>query len=389
MRWVVGIALAAVMTISACTGAGTPPGPRTPARHTARARTSPPVFPATPPPNGPGWNYAYIGGPSAKRLDQVVATGPADAWATGLGTRGALLLHFDGHRWQEHPLPVLPRRLAFTSVAASGPDNVWLFGSDLTPAKYAWRWDGSRWHDVPFPEKHLALDAEAFAPDDVWTVGDDRDSLHWDGSRWRTVPMPAVARAISAVAADDMWAVGRRDTPGGRQLSQPAAMRWNGRTWRLAPTPVYHFRGFVPEPTAELTDVVALPADQAWAFGVQTFDHGEMDSPDPPDPPAIFLHWNGTRWTRQPPVPCSCRFLSPDGKGGITLVDRSAWTRAADGRFTKPPPPPEFTGLGGKTSFVFANVANVPGTPRLWGVGVIGHGEAGNNWSRVAVVRYR
>jgi hypothetical protein len=391
-RWVVVIGLAAMMTIFVRTDAGTPAGPRTRARPTAGARTPPPVSLATPPPDGPGWNYAYIGRSSDQRLEHVVATGPADAWAVGNGRHSRLLLHFDGRSWEEHRLPALPRGVALSFIAASGPDNAWLFGTTLTPAHYAWRWDGSRWHDVPFPEKHIVLDAEVFAPDDVWTVGNHRESLHWDGTRWRTVPMPAVARAISAVAADDMWAVGLRETPGGRQLSQPAAMRWNGHTWRLMATPVYHFRMSVPEPSAELTDVVALSADEAWTFGDQTFNHGEMDSEDPPDPPAILLHWNGMRWTRQPPTPrlgTCCRLLSPDGKGGIMLVNRSAWTRTADGRFAKPPAPPEFTGLGGKTSFVFENVANVPGTSRLWGVGVIGHGEAGNNWSRVAIVRYR
>jgi hypothetical protein len=174
-------------------------------------------------------------------------------------------------------------------------------------------------------------------------------------------------------------------------MSQPAAMRWNGHAWRLVTTPVFHFREPVPEPTAELVDVVTLAADDAWAFGVQTFDHGEMGS-EPPDPPAILLHWNGTRWTRQRPNPrlghC-CRPLAPDGKGGITLVSRSAWTLTADGRFTRPPVPPEFTGLGGKTSFVFENVANVPGTARLWGVGSIAHLAAGDYWDRVAIVRYR
>jgi hypothetical protein len=70
MRWVVGIGLAAVMTI---TGAR--------ARLLARSRVLPLVIPParTPPPNGPGWNYASIGRSPDQRLEHAIATGPADA----------------------------------------------------------------------------------------------------------------------------------------------------------------------------------------------------------------------------------------------------------------------------------------------------------------------
>jgi hypothetical protein len=54
----------------------------------------------------------------------VVATGPADAWPVGSGNHTRLLLHFDGRSWQEHPQPVLPRGVALSFIAASGPDNV-------------------------------------------------------------------------------------------------------------------------------------------------------------------------------------------------------------------------------------------------------------------------
>jgi hypothetical protein len=188
-----------------------------------------------------------------------------------------------------------------------------------------------------------------------------------------------------------LWAVGRRDIPGGRQMSQPAAMRWNGHAWRLVTAPVFHFREPVPEPTAELVDVVALAADDAWAFGVQTFDHGEMGS-EPPDPPAILLHWNGTRGTRQLPNPrlghC-CRLLAPDGKGrdhagqpiGVDAYRGRAVHQAAR--------TPGVHRAGRKDELRLRERRERARDGPAVGVGSIAHLEAGNYRDRVAIVRYR
>jgi hypothetical protein len=232
-------------------------------------------------------------------------------------------------------------------------------------------------------------DSAVLAPDDVWLVHHDDSSLHWDGHRWRKVSMPALATAISAVTAEDIWAVGRVATKG-QQMSQPAAMHWDGRTWRLLPTPTFYFPEPVPpESSAELRNVLALSPNDAWAIGVHTFNHGEGGE-DPPDPPAIFLHWDGTRWTKQPIAPfCEyCQQLTTDSSGRLILTSGSSWVRAPGGQLTKLIGPPKFTGLYGKTRLSLNDVANVPGTTSLWGVGVITHNEAGNPWSRAAIVHY-
>jgi hypothetical protein len=343
----------------------------------------------TPRPSGSGWNYDYLSATTGRRLSDVIATGPSDAWAAGTDPGGPLLMHFDGHGWQDHPLPETAPGLTITSLAASAPDNVWVFAEKpMKKRTYAWRWDGSRWREARIDTSYGVGDSAVLAPDDVWLVGSD-DSLHWDGHRWREVPMPARATAISAVTAKDIWAVGRVATRG-RQRTQPAAMHWDGRTWRLSPTPTFYFPEPVPpEATADLRDVLAVSPNDAWAIGIHTFNHGEGGE-DPPDPPSIFLHWDGSRWTKQPIVPlCEfCQKLAADGSGRPILTSGSASVRAPDGRFTKLTGPPKFTGLRGKTKLSLNDVTNVPGTTRLWGVGVIEHNEAGNPWSRAAIVHY-
>ena len=352
--------------------------------------TSTPGRYATPRPSGSGWNYSYLSATTGRSLNDVIATGPSDAWAAGTDGDTPLLMHFDGRGWQDHSLPENARTIGITSLAASGPDNVWVFaGYPMKEKTYAWRWDGSRWLDVPLDTSYGVADSAVLAPDDVWLVQGDDSSLHWDGHRWRKVAMPTRATAISAVAANDIWAVGRVVTRG-RQGAQPAAMHWDGRAWRLLPTPTFSFPEPVPpEAFAELRNVLALSPDDVWATGVHTFNHGEGGE-DPADPPPIFLHWDGTRWTKQPTVPFSecCRQLTVDGSGRLILTSGSAWVRAPDGRLTELTGPPKFTGLRGKTRLSLNDVAGVPGTTSLWGVGVTMHHEAGNPWNRAAIVHY-
>ncbi|MEV5705050.1 hypothetical protein [Actinoallomurus sp. NPDC052274] len=82
------------------------------------------------PVRGPGWNYSYIG-----RTDQtpqrVVAAGATEAWAYGrrdVSINGSVpLLHFDGRSWREQSLPQTSQPVELDWIAASGPDNVWVF----------------------------------------------------------------------------------------------------------------------------------------------------------------------------------------------------------------------------------------------------------------------
>ena len=89
-------------------------------------------------------------------------------------------------------------------------------------------WDGTAWTVVPSPNKgpfpNSLSGVTAVAPDDVWAVGtwftkafDDRTlTLHWDGTAWHRVQSPNAGPpkaandlvSVSAIATDDVWAVG-------------------------------------------------------------------------------------------------------------------------------------------------------------------------------------
>jgi hypothetical protein len=107
-------------------------------------------------------------------------------------------------------------------------------------------WDGRSWHRVPSPNipdsarYNLAgielTSVSAVSANDVWAVSRIATE-HWDGTRWRIVASPRKRRntiaALSAVAAivpRDVWAVGE-------VLYETVAAHWNGARWGIAPSP--------------------------------------------------------------------------------------------------------------------------------------------------------
>ena len=123
----------------------------------------------------------------------------------------------------------------------------------------------------------------AFSAHDIWAVG-SYDAVgccragtgpvivHWNGRSWRRVPSPNIpgsARsnrggielsAISAVSAQDIWAVG------------PLRMEhWDGRNWRIVRSP------------QGASGVAAISSHNVWAVGSHGYE-------------TLLQHWNGIRW---------------------------------------------------------------------------------------------
>ena len=135
-------------------------------------------------------------------------------------------------------------------------------------------------------------DVTAVAPDDVWAVGtwftkafDDRTlTLHWDGTAWHRVRSPNAGPpkaandlvSVAAVAADDVWAVGVRGL-------HTLTMHWDGTSWSIVPSPT-------PGGNADLASVVAIATDDVWAAG------GSVDRQVNAGR-TLVEHWDGMGWT--------------------------------------------------------------------------------------------
>lgn len=229
----------------------------------------------------------------------VTALGPSDVWIVGtsidgvLGVRG-FAEHWDGASWTVTPVPP-PADVAdeLEAVTAVSPTDVWATGwqqvesNGLLPL--AEHWDGSQWTKVPTPaihDTHAGLQAvSALATDDVWAVGSVANggqtlTLHWDGTAWTQVASPSPAAndnlllGVAAVSADDAWAVGWQN---GGLGDTPLIEHWDGTNWSVSAPPKEGDSG-------RLTAVAAVSANDVWAVG-----DSYTETP-------LIEHWNGTKW---------------------------------------------------------------------------------------------
>lgn len=242
-----------------------------------------------------------------------------DIWAVGsiyhLGVGGyvGLIEHWDGERWSfvRHSL----RGQSITGIEVISENDIWVVGpGDSYPL--TGHWDGTAWRNVPNPARGLGgLNAvSASGPNDVWAVGQYRDSgvliLHWDGSSWSLGDNAAVNAAIQeasgeagsantqapdapqafpakltgvhATARNDVWAVGTTVFNG---ANRTLAMHWDGFGWNVIST---------PSPGAYyniLYDVHGVASNDLWAVGYYSTAYANPSQ-------TLILHWDGTRWTR-------------------------------------------------------------------------------------------
>lgn len=184
-------------------------------------------------------------------------------------------------------------------------------------------WDGTAWEIVASPNvpnaNHYVYGVTAVAPNDVWAVGRYEPQgggsltliLHWDGTSWSIVPSPNPATynglyAVAAVSANDVWAVGYYYSGPQRTLIE----HWDGTSWSIVPSPN------VGASNNLLGAVTAVPNSQtAWAVG---FYYRTTDGL----PSTLIQRWDGTAWSVVP---------SPDGSAqGSNLLFGVSSTGAND-----------------------------------------------------------
>jgi hypothetical protein len=202
-------------------------------------------------------------------LWDVVAVSPNDVWAVGASVKGALIDHWDGDRWREEPL-YLPDR-SLTSVDAVAENDVWAVGAEgdtNDPAPVVEHWNGKGWQKTVTPSAPSAYpyslaSFSAIAANDVWAVGaaiTDPTSeasvpivLHWDGTSWQVVSWSmrgdGYLGSVSAVSDTDVWVAGATGDD-----DVPLVAHWDGRRWSsVAP--------------AGLPDAVAASRAAVWTAG--------------------------------------------------------------------------------------------------------------------------
>jgi hypothetical protein len=215
-------------------------------------------------------------------------------WAVGGTSSDALIEHWNGTRWS-----IIPGQGAgeLTALSVLSSTDVWAVGS--TGKTLVERWNGTKWSIIPSPNPGAFGNGlggvTAITSTNVWAVGLDYTTRfgfqtlaeHWDGKKWRVVqtpnfgPYPDELRSVSAVSANDVWAVGYRYIAPGN-ISLTLAEHWDGTQWNFVAT---------PSPTGDdiLQGVVALSAQDVWAVGGYS-SAGQN----------LVEQWNGTSWNTVP-----------------------------------------------------------------------------------------
>jgi hypothetical protein len=284
--------------------------------------------------NGTAWSQVPT--PNVVRFDEklnaVSAATANDVWAVGSIRRTSfahtdpLTAHWDGTSWTIVPTPFTTggSKSALFGVANRGGGNVWAVGRGETGHALVTHWDGSAWTAVPTPDpaapagstfaSSMLTAVSARAANDIWAVGNFTTvkgtnsstftlTMHWNGSAWTIVPSPNPAvstptganqslNGVVEIAPNDVWAVGGTSDLTGFQPARPIAMHWNGTAWSLASLSNLGNGG--------LASVTASSPTSVWATGLVGT--------------ASVLHWNGTSWTPETTP------VGPDGQPSMTGI---------------------------------------------------------------------
>jgi hypothetical protein len=270
----------------------------------------------------------------------VAAAAPDDAWAVGGSDESgspyaSLVEHWDGASWSI--VPGASFEGVLYSVVALGPDDVWAVGTQGYPgAGLIEHWNGTTWTATSLPFAAVLRGVAAVGPQDVWAVGqrygtdvegDTTLTMHFDGGSWSEVPSPSPLQqrdtdqnwltSVSALAANDVWAVGRYGDHDGGPLDETLVEHWNGTSWSLVKS---------PSPGGSSTDddlwgVAAVSANDVWAVGgVGFFLDAQFSVP-------LRLHWDGSRWTSvAPSAPTQGELLGVTAEPGAAGISATGDT---------------------------------------------------------------
>ena len=326
-------------------------------------------------------------------LESVSMVSARGGWAVGQyysgregGPSGPFVERWNGKRWRSAKLSI-PGGSALWSVAASRSSDVWAVGSAYVGGPLMEHWDGSSWSRVRLPRVVAPIlhAVAARTSSDAWTVGAYEQNgfgktlaEHWDGRRWTAVPTPnpraapsgqpyALLQAVTVISATDVWAAGYAGVRKPKPTARPLVEHWNGRRWRIAPTPAVRSGRALND---ILFSISGSGSNNVWAvgsWGAVAGGYGGLgDHP-------LALHWDGSAWKRVPTPVMSDRAIFY----GVVARARVAW--AVGDRGVQPRQRPLIERWDGRSwstaaspgGFSLSDVGTTPGGT-VWAVGAAG-----------------
>jgi hypothetical protein len=208
--------------------------------------------------NGKSWQEVFLPPPIGSRLEGITAVSASNVWAVG----PQRTLHYGGLGWRSVPNPA---GVTMAHVASTPDGSVYGIG-DAASHDTLFVMTAGGWRAVsiiPKPTSHRPCDGgsagttdlSALGGSDIWVVGNTFGTgannarsctfaTRWNGTTWQSFATPSVAGepellAVSARAANDVWAVGESITvftDTGFETDRSIVLHWNGTKWGAVPT---------------------------------------------------------------------------------------------------------------------------------------------------------
>ena len=237
-----------------------------------------------------------------------------------------------------------PPSNVFTAVDARTSTDAWMVGTYQNPVDdaggtiLAEHWNGTAWSAAPTPdifrsdEKLNAVSAAA--ANDVWAVGSkqmpgfahtDPLTAHWDGTSWSIVPTPDVRGGsksnlfgVANLGSGNAWAVGRSETA--RTLIE----HWDGSAWHIIPAPDPVVPAGMTLTSSSLGAISARSANDIWAVGSFSAAKGTQSNSF-----TLTMHWNGSAWkivpSPNPGTPSAINGVRQTLNGVVEISPTDAW----------------------------------------------------------------
>jgi hypothetical protein len=284
----------------------------------------------------PGWRIVkQITPVGSTRIASLAAVNAGDAWAAGVacgspcGTQKLLVERYSKGKWTGHGIPGGLTGPAVTLggelVAATSPSNAWVFALLDGPTSNhtdALRWTGKSWKVTKFPLFSQILTAAAFSTKNAWAFGISGSAgkpfdEHFNGKSWRHVSLPGNPEALSAVSANDMWAIGPTMKTATKPVDKQSLilMHWDGKKWHTVRLPKVPLAAGDFLVTGTIAATSASNVWETWAVGN-------------PGTCCMFgglEHRSKGKWhsvgVSLSPAPFAITSMGQDGHGGVWLAD--------------------------------------------------------------------
>jgi hypothetical protein len=242
-------------------------------------------------------------------LEGVQMLGPGFGWAVGRVGTNALILRYDGTRWDDFHPPYPYTILHSSSMTSSGVG--WIVGSVhanaetggilLHPGGVGWwgvsppvsapllkvrmfsasegwaigsltglsgtttsillHYHGGVWSNAPYALPSVT-DIAMTSPDNGWAVGNNRMLAHYQNgtfTQW-SGSVPGNLVSVRMLSASDGWAVGNASACACAGSSRPFAMHYDGSTWTAVSIST-------PNQDDLVQDLALVSPTEAWAVG--------------------------------------------------------------------------------------------------------------------------